>query len=301
MTAYSGVRRSDGGPATGSTGSGRQRQSRFAPPLPGLFWVLALLVVLALAGCAPKTGPQTLDVGQAQAFWTAFASDTGEQPKSFTLSASLSFQSPQKSARLLVKFWGNLDRPLRLDLSSGLGQTFSLWREDSLGWIAVYPMSNQAFTHSDTKAALARLGIPFPFTLKELAALSSGRYGLIFPTTYKGVKKSAKGFEYTLPTSSPIAAVTLDFEGKPIHLTGRGIEPWSVEMGDFTSPEPGKKTLAQKIQLTTPGGLQVVFRVKKLELNANPMEPQLLDLPLPPQAKHILLDREGDFKAPELP
>ena len=74
-----------------------------------------------------------------------------------------------------------------------------------------------------------------------------------------------------------------------------------VAMGDFTSGEPGKKPLAQKIQLTTPGGLQVVFRVKKLELSPDPMDPRLLELPLPPQAKHIFLDREGDFKAPEMP
>jgi hypothetical protein len=240
-------------------------------------------------------------MGQAQAFWAGFAADSGEQPKSFTLSASLSVQSPQKSARLLVKFWGNLDRPLRLDLSTGMGQTFSLWREDSLGWIAVYPLSNQAFTHSDTKAALAKLGMPFPFGLKDLAALAAGRYGLLFPQSYKSVKKSAKGFEYTLPASSPIASVTLDFEGKPIHLTGRGIEPWTVAMGDFTPAEHGRKALAQKIQLTTSGGLQAVFRVKKLELSPSPMEADLLDLPLPPKAKHVLLDREGDFKAPELP
>jgi hypothetical protein len=272
-----------------------------SPSRLGLLAALTGVILLSLAGCAPKTGPAALDIGQAQAFWSAFAEGSGEQPKSFTLNASLSFQSSQKSARLLVKFWGNLDRPLRLDLSTGMGQTFSLWREDSLGWIAVYPLSNQAFTHSDTKAALSKLGMPFPFGLKDLAALAVGRYGLIFPPAYKSVKKTAKGFEYTLPASSSVAVVTLDFEGKPIHLTGRGIEPWSVEMGEFTPAEPGRKPLAQKIQLTTPGGLQALFRVKKLDLGTAPMEAQLLDLPLPPKAKHILLDREGEFKAPELP
>lgn len=301
MILPSGVGRPQGRFGAWLAGFARRNQSRIAPSLPGIIGALGLFMLLAMAGCAPKAGPGALDLGQAQAFWAAFASDAGEQPESFNLSASLSVQSPQKSARLLVKFWGNLDRPLRLDLSSGMGQMFSLWREDSLGWIAVYPLSNQAFTHSDTKAALAKLGMPFPFGLKDLAAISAGRYGLIFPTTYKSVKKSAKGFEYTLPASSPMASVTLDFEGKPIHLSGRGIEPWSVEMGDFTAPEPGRKPLAQKIQVTTPGGLQAVFRVKKLELNSTPMESQLLDLPLPPHAKHILLDREGDFKAPEMP
>ena len=194
MTIHPGVHRPQSGLAAWPAGFGRMSRRRLAPPLPGLSWISALLVVLALAGCAPKAGPGALDMGQAQEFWAAFAADSGEQPKSFSLSASLNLQSSQKSARLLVKFWGNLERPLRLDLSSGMGQTFSLWREDSLGWIAVYPMSNQAFTHSDTKAGLARLGIPFPFALKELAAISAGRYGLIFPSTYKSVKKTRQGF-----------------------------------------------------------------------------------------------------------
>ena len=261
----------------------------------------ALVLAVALAGCAPKKGPGALDLGQAQAYWASFTTDSGAPAKSFSLSASLNLQSPQKSARLLLKFWGDLDRPLRLDLSSGMGQTYSMWREDSLGWLAVYPLSNQAFTHSDTRAALAKLGMPFPFGLKDLAAITAGRYSLILPSTYKSVKMTDKGYQFALSAPSPVAFVTLDFEGKPIHLTGRGVEPWTVELGDYTAVEPGRKPLAQKIQLTTPGGLQAILRIKKLELSSTPMDAQSLELPLPPTARHIPLDRAGEVRAPELP
>lgn len=261
-----------------------------------------LLATLPLAGCAPKTGaPGAPDASQAQAMWTSFVSEPGEKPAAFSMNASLSIQSPQKSARLLVKFWGNLERPLRLDLSTGMGQSFSLWREDSLGWLAVYPLSNQAFTHPDTKAGLSRLGMPFPFTLKDLASISSGRFGLILPSSYKSVKKTAKGYEFALAPSSTVGSVTLDFEGKPIHLTGRGIEPWVVELGDFAAPEAGRPPLAQRLTLTTPGGLQVILRTKKIELFAAPMDLSTLELPLPPQARHIPLNKAGDVRAPELP
>lgn len=267
------------------------------------FSLLALLLAaLLLPGCAPKAGaPGTPDAGQPQALWASFASEPGEKPSAFSLSASLNIQSPQKSARLLVKFWGNLDRPLRLDLSTSMGQIFSMWREDSLGWLAVYPLSNQAFTHTDTKAALSRLGMPFPLGLKELASISTGRFGLILPSSYKSVKRTPKGYEYSLPAPGTVASVTLDFEGKPIHLTGRGVEPWTVELGDFAAPEAGRKPLAQRINLTTPGGLQVLLRLKKVELFAAPVSLSTLELPLPPQARHIPLDRAGDVRAPDLP
>ncbi|MFP5222239.1 MAG: hypothetical protein ACLGSA_08125 [Acidobacteriota bacterium] len=266
----------------------------------GLF--VLLLFSLPLAGCARKTGvPGAPDAAQAQALWAAFASEPGEKPAAFSMSASLNIQSPQRSARLLVKFWGNLELPLRLDLATGMGQSFSMWREDSLGWLAVYPLSNQAFTHPDTRAGLSRLGMPFPFTLKELASISSGRFGLILPSGYKNVKRTSKGYEYSLPASSAVGSVTLDFEGKPIHLTGRGVEPWIVELGDFAAPEAGRPPLAHRLTLTTPGGLQVIMRTRKIELFAAPMDLSTLELPLPPQARHIPLNRGGDVRAPELP
>jgi len=261
----------------------------------------ASLCLLALVGCAPRQQAGTPgEAPQPQALWSALMA-SGAQAQSFTLSASLALQSPQKSARLLVRFWGNLERPLRLDLSSGMGQTFSLWREDSLGWLAVYPGANQAFTHTSTREALARLGMPFPFGMKELAAVSVGRFSLILPGSYTGVKKNPNGFVYSFPASSPVASITLDFEGKPIHLTGRGVEPWNVELADFAPPEAGRAPLAQRITLTTPGGVQAVLRIKKLELGAEPMPPQSLELVLPPQARHIPLDRAGDFQAPDIP
>jgi len=264
--------------------------------------LIAALCCLALfAGCAPTGGKTGPEADQARDLWSRMVSGTGDAPKSFTLSASLSIQSPQKSARLLVKFWGNLERPLRLDLSTGMGQTFSMWREDTLGWIAVYPLSNQAFTHKDTKSALGRLGMPLPLDLKALAALSAGRYDMLLPANFKSVTRTSKGFEYSLPMASVFSSVTLDFEGKPIHIVGKGVEPWSVDLSEFSAPEPGRAPLAQRIQLTTPGGLQVILRIKKLELGPEAMAADSLELPLPPQAKHVPLDRPGDFRAPDLP
>ncbi|MFZ5428440.1 MAG: hypothetical protein ACOZEN_15855 [Thermodesulfobacteriota bacterium] len=263
----------------------------------------ALCLLLILAACGPKTGAPKPGAPQAtaQELWQSIAAPSAEEARSFTLSASLSVVSPQKSARLLAKFWGDLDRPLRLDLSTGMGQIFAMWREDSLGWLAVYPLSNQAFTHPDTKAALARLGMPFPFGMKELAAISCGRWSLILPGKFSSSRKTAKGFQYSLGLSSPVESVTLDFAGNPIHLTGRGVAPWTVDLDDFSPPETGGRPLARKITVTSPGGIQAILRIKKLELQPAAMAGQGLELALPPGARHIPLDRAGDVRAPEMP
>uniref|UniRef100_A0A7C4EJD6 DUF4292 domain-containing protein n=1 Tax=Fundidesulfovibrio putealis TaxID=270496 RepID=A0A7C4EJD6_9BACT len=262
-----------------------------------------LLLILACLACAcqPKHPRVGEDKGQPEALWSAFLAQAVEPPASFTLSASLSLQSPQRSARLLARFWGNLDRPLRLDLSTGMGQIFAMWREDAQGWLAVYPHANQVFTHPDTRQGLSRLGMPLPFGLRDLAGLCAGRLPAMVPAKYASVKKTPKGFQYSLAQPSPIAALTLDTEGKPIHLTGRGVEPWSVELDDFAPAQPGGPPLAQRVSLTTPGGIQAVLRVKKIELGAQPMDPKTLELAVPPQARRIPLDRGGAVQAPELP
>jgi len=283
------------------------RQSRPSAPRKdgcrAAWFVLSLCLALSLAACGPKAGAPRPEMAKAppQELWRSFTAPSGDEAKSFTLSASLSVVSPQKSARLLAKFWGNLDRPLRLDLSTGMGQTFSMWREDSLGWLAIYPLNNQVFTHSDTKAALSKLGMPFPFGMKELAAISCGRWGLILPSKYTSAAKTAKGVVYTLGLSSPVESVTLDFAGNPIHLTGRGVAPWTVDLDDFAPPESGGKPLARKITVTSPGGIQAILRIKKLELQPAPMAGQGLELALPPGARHIPLDRAGDVRAPDMP
>jgi hypothetical protein len=287
------------GPGSGRSGDASGGAGGFARIFPA--HLACVLAFVCAFGCVPKKGALSPAEGQEKALWAAFIAPAAEKEKAFSLSASLNLQSPQKSARLLAKFWGNLERPLRLDLSTGLGQTFSLWREDELGWIAVYPLSNQAFTHADTKSGLSRLGMPFPFGLKDLAAIAAGRYGLILPAHYRSVKKTAKGFEYLLAPPSAVASVTLDFEGKPIHLTGRGVEPWSVDLGDFAPLESGRGLAAQKIELTTPGGVKALLRVKKLELQPGPMDSKTLDLALPPGARHIPLDRPGEFRIPDIP
>ena len=152
--------------------------------LPAALAGLVLLAVLLAGACTPK-GAGKLDAPAAQAQWASFMAAGGAPAKAFTLSASLNLPAPQKSTRVLLKFWGNLDRPMRLDITASVGSTFAMWREDSLGWLALYPMANQAFTHPDTRKGLNKLGMPFPFGMKELAGVITGNFAALLPSTYQ--------------------------------------------------------------------------------------------------------------------
>jgi hypothetical protein len=261
----------------------------------------ALLAGLALlTSCAPKPAAPSLDVQAAKAVWESFLAQ-GPTAQAFELSGSMNLTTPQKSARVLLRFRGDLEGTLRLDMASGTGTTFAMWREGPDGWLAVYPMANQAFSHPDTRAALGRLGLPLPFNLRDLAALLTGRYAWVLPPIYKTVKVIPGGYEYAMPAGSRLASVTLDFAGNPVHLAGKGVQPWSVELSDFSPPEQYGRPLAQKMNLTTPGGTTALLRVKKLELLPERLPEQSLDLPLPPTVKLVPLDKSGEVRTPDLP
>ncbi|GAB6038709.1 hypothetical protein JCM15519_32680 [Fundidesulfovibrio butyratiphilus] len=269
---------------------------RFAPAL-----AACLLVIATLSGCAGTRGKLITDQDEARGLWNVFQSQSRKASGAFSLSSSLTVTSPQKSSRVVLNFWGELDRPLRLDISTSMGQIYARWREDSSGWTGVYPMSRVAFTHSDTRKALAKLGLPLPFTLRDFAALAIGRFDALIPATYTQVKRTPEGYQYSLPPSSPIASVTLDNLANPVHLTGRGVEPWKVDLSDYSHTVTDRRSMADKIRLTTSGGVTVFLRIKKLELFANRSSLPTLELTEPPQTRTIPLDTDQDVQAPAMP
>ena len=136
--------------------------------------------------------------------------------------------------------------------------------------------------------------MPLPFRLREMAALATGHYGELVPSVYASAKKVRDGYVYTFSGDPRLSSLTLDFDGKPRHLTGRGIEPWQV---DFENDEagPGLPTpIARKLTLTTPGGASLVIRIKSLQARPTPYPAADLELPIPPQATIRSLDGPDD-------
>jgi len=259
--------------------------------------------LLLLAGCAAKTAaPPGEDL--ARTTWEAFRAREQKKHaewKAFRVDAGLSFASQRKSGRLNLAFYGNTDLPLRLDLTLPMGGPYAFWVEDAQGFTAYYPGNQTAFTHRNTREGLSRMGLPLPFALRELAAVAIGRFDAFVPEKYASVKKRPEGYEYAFPASARLGALTLDFEGKPIHLTGRGIEPWKVAFEDYQADAAGTASdEARRVVLTTPGGAQVTLRIKKIEGRQTPWPDSALALPMPPGTAVRSLEAQGDIVLPDL-
>lgn len=262
--------------------------------------VLALFTALSLAGCAAKIPAPVPGKADAQTVWNAFKTggEAGQNPwKSFSLNASLSFAAQSASGRLNVRFWGDVDGPLRMDFTTPMGASYALWREDASGWLAYYP-GEGAYSHSDTRKGMAKLGMPLPFDLRELAAAATGRLSASIPADYEQAKNAPDGYEYLFAADAPLKSMTLDFEGNPTHLAGRGIDPWQVDFEDYAIPEGFTRPMAQKITLITPGGTQARLRVKKLEVAAEPWPEAAMALEPPTGITIIPLDLLEDVALP---
>ncbi len=258
--------------------------------------------LLLLAGCAAKTAvPPGDDLSRTT--WEAFRQrETARHAdwKGFRLDAGLSFASQRRSGRLNVAFYGNIDLPLRLDLSLTMGGPYAYWVEDGSGFTAYFPGNQKAYAHRSTREGLSRLGLPLPFDLRELAAVATGRFEVLMPEKYVSAKKRPEGYEYAFVAGSRLGSLTLDFEGKPIHLTGRGIEPWKVAFEDFQADDAGTDAQPRRVVLTTPGGAQVTLRIKKLEGRDTPWPDSALALPIPPGTPVRSLEAQGEISVPDL-
>lgn len=261
-----------------------------------------LALLLGAFGCA-ATGSGKRPSGEAAAVYKTFLANQGavKQAPAFSLAGSMSFSRGGKSGRLNYRLYGNYANPVRLDLTTPIGGSYANIREDSEEFTAYVPGRDTVYRHDDAKAGASRLGIPLPFTLREMAAMVTGRFGELAPGTYASAKKTNTGYVYTFTGDPRLSSLTLDFEGKARHLTGRGVEPWHVNFADDEPVEGQRAPVARRITLTTPGGSSLLLRVKSLQPRPTPYPAADMDLPVPSHAAMRSLNATGgETLLPEL-
>ncbi|UJX39920.1 hypothetical protein K9F62_14505 [Desulfovibrio sp. JY] len=270
-------------------------------PLPPRVLVWISLALLATGCAAPRPGQ--MGSGEAKAVYAAFVANQAKNTPApaFSLAGSMSFSRGSRSGRLNFRFYGNYADPVRLDLTTPIGGAYAHLREDGSEFSAFVPGRDTLYRHEGTREGAARLGMPLPFTLREMAALVSGRFGELVPTRYASAKKTADGYEFHFSGDPRLSSLTLDFAGNPRHLTGVGVEPWRVAF-DNDEAAPGMAVpVARKLVLTTPGGTSLILRVKSLQARQSPYPAADLELPVPPSAVvRGLDDASGNSPLPEL-
>jgi hypothetical protein len=183
-----------------------------------------LLVLLLLASCAPGTVTTAPQGPSAQDVWTRFhqsSTSSGREQAldAFGVRASLNIATPERSSRVVFRFWGNLDGALRVDLEAGVGASLAMWREGEDGFLAYVPERRTAYTHADSRAAMAAFGLPLPLNMRELALVVTGRLDQWAPREYdKAVPGPEDGYAYRIRRAGQVYTLFLDRAGRPLEL-----------------------------------------------------------------------------------
>lgn len=252
--------------------------------------LLLLAAVLAFSGCAARTLPANNTGGLYGKFMTDYSSCNATGMKS---TASLYYTSQGKGHRTTMTLWGDLATPLRLDVRAGIGAYLAHIREDAAGLTAFYPDQKTAYVHSSPSRGVEMLGLPFPFSLKDLAGLVSGCYQSLIPERYTSVTRTGEdGNLHFQFEDGPVSSIILTGEGIPVVMTGRGETPWNMELADYENDGSGKM-LPGKITVFTGNGDKAVLRVKSRNFSADRWADGSMKMDLPEGTQTVRLDRNG--------
>ncbi|HMM40078.1 MAG TPA: hypothetical protein PKB11_15070 [Desulfovibrio sp.] len=271
------------------------------------FLILAASAAFFLAGCMPKP---VLDPG-ADPARQAFVEFRGhflapKPPPALLLRGSFTYTAPKprtKTNRTVMLFFGDLNSPLRLDVQSGVGTSLAFIRESSEGLLAFYPDRRTAYKHWDPVVGAQRLGLPFPFALRDLAHLVSGDFSPLVSPIYDSVREiPGSGFEYRF-SRGRVHRLVLDFMGQPQSMSGpltrppredgtkRENETWLITFESY-APDGNGTPLCSILTLDLPDEEKGVLRIKSRELKLQPWPQDALGLPLPDGTEIRRLDRE---------
>jgi len=245
---------------------------------------LALTVMVLLAAACARLSPPVEDT-PARVLWQSFqdarrhAADAGP---ALSARASLQYNGPKRKSRVLLKLWGDLGYPLRLDMEAGIGASIAFLREDDAGWIAYFPRSGEAVVSPDPRRGLWSLGVDAPLSLADLAGLVAGTYQGLAPDRYDSAEPTGDGgWTYAFQESGPVSRMTLDALARPVSMAGRWADgPWEMTLTAYDDGDtPGR--MARKMTLERPPDTRVIIRIKEHEQRLASWPPEAMTLELP--------------------
>ena len=177
--------------------------------------------------------------------------------REFAIRASNNYTSARQKHRVIMRLYGNIDYPIRMDLEAGIGRTISVWREDASSWQAYLPEENRLYLARDGKTGARSIGFPSPFDLKELAQVLQGNILSVLPRNPVPDAPQARGQYLFFPASNRIAKILLDTQARVIEIYGKN--GWTVHF-DYQDSSP----YSQKVIITMKNDTQATLRIKSV-------------------------------------
>ncbi len=263
--------------------------------------LLVLMVVALAGGCAPKSAPAP-EYQNFGLVWDAFRDNYLQPPdgaKGLLVKSSLYYSSPKrkKGNRTLVDFWGDMESPLRLDVRAGIGTHLVHIREDGQGLLAFYPDRNEAYSHADPVRGAELLGLPFPFSMRDLAYVLTGSFRDLIPRDFDSVRQLPDGnYEFSFGEAR-VSTLVLDSAARPLIMEEKDGRAWRIEFFDYSEFNGTGRMLADKMVVLLPKGEKGVLRIKTREFKVGLWPVKALEMPLPDDARTLPLDHR---KAPQV-
>ncbi len=272
--------------------------SLYAKPFP-LVALLAALALLALApGCAKRIPPPPGADICFKLFQEQYFSPASKP--ALLVNGSLSWRQGKKTARVIIDFWGDFDRPLRMDIWSNLNGSLSHLLEDKQGIAAFYPDQGKAYTHTDPVTGVRLLGLPFPFCLSHLAELFVGNFTPFVPFSPNWHIKPgpSNGYIFTFD-HGPISILALNSASRPLFMEGDIVsfsksqtktQHWRIDFLSYAEPQNNRPALAKQMNLTLPQDAFGILRIKTRQLINKPWPNKAMTLALPKGTQILPLD-----------
>ncbi|WP_147819325.1 hypothetical protein [Salidesulfovibrio onnuriiensis] len=262
--------------------------------------LLGASLLVLVSGCTPRKAFRP-GMDTPPSAWSVFReSYCAPLPaQSVSVTASLFYTRVldtgiKRSNRTTLNLWGDFARPLRLDVAAGIGHALAHIREDSGGLTAFYPDQKAAYTHVNPVLGATRMGMPFPFSLQDLARVLAGSFSSLVPERYDSGERTAQGYEFRFDRG-PVSLLVLDGWARPVRLEGAtriyngDMRGWSIEFDRYPDeakgvPQPGV------LNLSIDNGETGVLRVKSRSFRNGDWPGQALDLSLPEGTDLFRLD-----------
>ncbi len=248
------------------------------------FFTGFLLLILALAGCAPRVAvpPDTgaLPQDEILTVWSRFDaySDAREADQApYRLRGSLRYGQKGTTRRVSLLLWSNGTLPVRLDVLAGINSIAARLLEDTDTFVAYAPGEKKALVHNGAERIYLNFGRPVPFSLRDFSALMRGRFHEVFGfRTDKPPFRTAEGtLRFTIYDGSAENELDIASTGLPVRWSQPGGWIMHIEYTDAMSPLP------RKIKLEHPDGYTAILLVKERDLVPMPFTVQQLALDLP--------------------
>lgn len=254
--------------------------------------LLILLLLLTLAGCAPKGQPLIPD-SEAAARWQLFLEHASQELSYDVLSGSLRFGPVNDTRRVTYTLWSGLskesgERAVRLIVNAGAGTNVAsiLFSEGRM--LLILPQEGKAYEGLENEENMRKImGLSFPMSMIELNDFLAG--GVLRsldaspPARYHLGSKG--GIVYTVTMKGRACELELDAQGMPIHWRMPGSWELSARYNDAGRPDK-----LDGVMTTTQGEQRMVLLVKERRSSTdNPASS--LNLEVPKNMALYFLDR----------